>query len=253
MLDDAGGRCSFVAGLSGCTSYWSHQIMPKTKAEHVERPWRFYLNDEGAALVHLLRSLNDTDFKKYCPDIVNHHSCTGVDDLMLSMFRALLGRIEQVGDVPAEGTPASRLCAAFRLAPKIGRPKREAAINEAASEKAAVLIQEWRRKQLNARARQQYRAQPVGLEAGCHVGGFTTRGTRVEPVKSAAIVEVRRPTLTPCAPALLLSPPLSARVLLLTPACPGRRPSSLVGWRRRAAASAARRSSSTRNLRSRCH
>ena len=167
--------------------------MPKTAQEINERPYIFKFGEEAAALIYLLRAADATTFRKYCPDIENHGSITGADDIILSMFRALHGAvIATLDELPEEGTKSEKFCAAYALAAKVGRPRREVVINEMAEERAAEIIQEKRRLQINAQERQRHASKPAGLEAKAHVGGFTTRGTRVEPAKAAAIVEVRK-------------------------------------------------------------
>ena len=167
--------------------------MPKTAQETHERPYKFYFGEEAAALIYLLRAADATTFHKYCPDIENHGSLTGADDIILSMFKALHGALTPVLDeLPDEGTKSQKFCAAYRLAHKVGRPRREVVINEMAEERAAEIIQERRRLQINAQERQRHASKPADIDAKAHVGGFTTRGTRVEPAKAAAIVEVRK-------------------------------------------------------------
>ena len=166
--------------------------MPKTKGEKKDRPYVFYFGEEAAALVHLLRAMGPDEFRKYCPDIELHGACTQPDDMLVSMFRALHGDIRKIGELPEQGSNAVKLCAAYEFAPKPGRPRREVVINEEAKKRAAEIIQERRRVQINARQRQRRASTPAGVDVKAHVGGFTTRGTRVEPVKEAAIVEVRK-------------------------------------------------------------
>ena len=112
--------------------------MPKTAQEINERPYILKFGEEAAALIYLLRAADATTFRKYCPDIENHGSITGADDIILSMFRALHGAvIATLDELPEEGTKSEKFCAAYALAAKVGRPRREVVINEMAEERAA--------------------------------------------------------------------------------------------------------------------
>jgi hypothetical protein len=172
--------------------------MPKTTAETQDRPYGFKFHEAGAALVHLLRAMPPGEFHKFCPDMEQHATCTQPDDMMLAMFGALRGVLRKIGDLPEEGSNATKLCAAYEIAPKVGRPRREVVINEEAEKRADAIIEERRRLQINARARQRSVSTPVGVDVKAHVGGFTTRGTRVEPAKAAAIVEVCKAVCGAC-------------------------------------------------------
>ena len=159
--------------------------------EKKTRPHAFFYSNDAAAVVYLLRASDSTTWKKFCPDIENHGAATGADDIMMSMFRALHGGLEQTDDLADEGgSKSERFLEAYQLTPKVGRPRREVAIREEADRLYEEEKAERQRKLRATQERQRYAGQPAGHDAKGHIGGFTTRGTRVEPVKEAAVVQV---------------------------------------------------------------
>ena len=167
--------------------------MPQTNAEPTDGKYLFGFGEEAAATVHLLHATTSVNFKKICPDLEQHGSCTSAGAMFSSMHRALHGALLiKTGELP-DKPKARDFCDAYELAPKVGRPRREVAAREEAEKIAAAEDAEIRRKLLTARERQRHVSAPVGLDAGCHVGGFTTRGNRVQPACAAAIVEVCTP------------------------------------------------------------
>lgn len=110
------------------------------------------MDDLATALVHLLRNCDAAEFKKYCPGVTQRGSCTSVSEMLLAMFRALHGDIVETGEVldDDEAKPAARLCVAYALAPKVGRPRREVALREEAEKLAKEQAEERRRKHVLA-------------------------------------------------------------------------------------------------------
>jgi hypothetical protein len=163
--------------------------MPYTHAQAKGGKHHFLLDDLATALVHLLRNCDAAEFKKYCPGVTQRGSCTSVSEMLLAMFRALHGDIVETGEVldDDEAKPAARLCVAYALAPKVGRPRREVALREEAEKLAKEQAEERRRKHVLAQQRQRYMSAPDGLHTKAHVGGRTCRGTIVEPVRDAAL------------------------------------------------------------------
>ena len=183
----AEGPSAFISHTPTCQ-------MPKAKEPKEEKPYGFYFNEKAAALIQLLRHCDLATFHKFCPDISNAaRSGLGADDILLSLFGAMHGDLKQICELPAEGKKDVRLRAAWELCPKVGRPRREVALRLEAEKLAAAAEEERRRKHVNSRMRQRHITTPAGLEPKCHLGGFTTRGNKVEPVKDAAIVSVCPP------------------------------------------------------------
>ena len=96
-LDGVAGRWS-----SSSSKLLKLSNMPKIK-EKKTRPIAFFYSNDAAAVVYLLRASDSTTWKKFCPDIENHGAATGADDIMMSMFRALHGGLEQTDDLADEG------------------------------------------------------------------------------------------------------------------------------------------------------
>ena len=166
--------------------------MPQTDAESTNGAYGFKFDEEPAAIVHLLRASDPVDFKKMCPDLEQHGRSTGAGAMFSSMFRALHGAIKKTGELP-DRPKAKDFCAAYKLCPKVGRPRREVAARDQGDKIAAAAEEERRTKHVNARQKQRRITTPAGLDSKCHVGGFTTRGNKVEPVKDAAILSVCLP------------------------------------------------------------
>ena len=132
---------SFVGG-------WQNPVpMPQTKAEPTDGQFKFGFGEEAAATVHLLRATTPVNFKKICPDLEQHGSCTSAGAMFSSMHRALHGALRKTGELP-DKPKARDFCAAYELAPKVGRPRREVAAREEAEKIAAAEDAERRRKLL---------------------------------------------------------------------------------------------------------
>eukprot|EP00326_Haptolina_ericina_P010274 CAMPEP_0181226936 /NCGR_PEP_ID=MMETSP1096-20121128/32520_1 /TAXON_ID=156174 ORGANISM="Chrysochromulina ericina, Strain CCMP281" /NCGR_SAMPLE_ID=MMETSP1096 /ASSEMBLY_ACC=CAM_ASM_000453 /LENGTH=99 /DNA_ID=CAMNT_0023320307 /DNA_START=438 /DNA_END=738 /DNA_ORIENTATION=- len=94
------------------------------------------------------------------------------------MFRALHGDIVETGEVldDDEAKPAARLCVAYALAPKVGRPRREVALREEAEKLAKEQAEERRRKHVLAQQRQRYMSAPDGLHTKATLAAARVEG-----------------------------------------------------------------------------
>ena len=81
--------------------------MSRARTTEAPRIYQFKVSEEAWAVVHLLSSQPD-ELKKYCPDVEPRGVLTGIDNILLSLFRSKGGCITRLGALPEEGKPAER-------------------------------------------------------------------------------------------------------------------------------------------------